>query len=368
MVRGEGEHIVDEHGARWLDLYGGHCVCATGHSHPHVVDALSRQAKNLLFYSAAGDLEIRQRAAAALVDFSANAFGDQPGSVFFCNSGAEANENALKIALKRTGRRRLAAVQGGWHGRSLLCLSVTDDDAITQPYRDHLLDCERLPLNNIAALDTVDWTGIAAMIVEPVQSMSGIRVADRNWLAALREQTARHGVVLIFDEIQTGMGRLGAPWAANAMAIRPDIITSAKGLASGVPMGAVLMSQLIAADIAPGDLGSTFAGGPLACAAMLATLEVIAGEELMDRAGRMQGQLTEGLRGTVVTDLRGQGLLLGMDCGEHAQSLKRALFDDRILVGGSSDPSILRLMPPLTLSDLGAEQLISAVMRYSESC
>lgn len=368
MQQGIGERIIDGQGRAWLDFYGGHCVCATGHSHPRVVEAIAAQARELLFYSAAGELAVRRRAAEALVRFVGSALaGGEPASVFFCNSGAEANENALKIALKQSRRRRLAAVQGGWHGRSLLCLSVTDDPPITAPYAEHLLDCERLPLNDIEAARRVDWSTIAALILEPIQSMSGVRCADPLWLAELRRLTAAHGTLLIFDEIQTGMGRLGAPFAAHLHGVAPDIITSAKGLASGVPIGAVLMSQQVAAGIGPGDLGSTFGGGPLACAALEATIAVIEDEGLMARAVAAQARIRTLLPSNVVRELRGAGLLLGLDCGPHAGALKKALLAERMLVGGASDPAVLRLMPPLTISDAAVDALGAALARFAES-
>jgi acetylornithine/succinyldiaminopimelate/putrescine aminotransferase len=357
LVRGEGDRVFDDHGQAWWDFYGGHCVCATGHSHPVVVKAISAQAATLLFYSAAAALPVRDRAATQITAFAGM------DSVFFCNSGAEANENALKMALLLTGRKRLAAFEGGWHGRTLLALSVTDDPKITEPFADQLVPCLRLPFGDLAALEAADLSNIAGIIVEPIQSMAGIKTASREWFQALRAKCDGSGTLLIFDEIQTGMGRMGTPFAAQFYGVRPDLITSAKGLASGVPMGALLMTAAVASKLKGGDLGSTFGGGPLACAALLATVEVIATEGLMANATAAAARLREKLIGSVVTEVLGEGLLLGLR-SVHAAALKKHLLARNILVGGSGDPTVLRLMPPLNVSDGALLALITAIHSF----
>lgn len=357
LVRGEGDQVFDDQGRSWWDFYGGHCVCATGHSHPRVVQAVTDQAASLLFYSAAAALPVRDEAAAALTAFAGMA------SVFFCNSGAEANENALKVALLLTGRKRLAACTGGWHGRTLLALSVTDDPKITAPFAEHLVPTLRLPFGDLAALEAADFTEIAGVIVEPIQSMAGIKTAAPAWFQALRAKCDAAGTLLIFDEIQTGMGRLGTPFAAQFYGVRPDLITAAKGLASGVPMGALLMTAPVAARLQGGDLGSTFGGGPLACAALLATLEVIASEGLLAKASAAAARLRQELVGSPVTEVLGEGLLLGLRCAD-APALKKHLLSRRLLVGGSSDPQVLRLMPPLNVSGEALIALITAIHAF----
>lgn len=365
VVRGAGDRLWDEQGNEYLDLYGGHCVCATGHAHPRVVEAIGRQAAALPFYSMAARVPVREQAAEAICAFAAM------DSVFFCNSGAEANENALKVAAKLTGRSHFVAFKGGWHGRTLLALSVTDDPTLHAGIEPLLAPCTLLPFDDIAALKAQDWSAVAAVIVEPIQSMSGCRTADPAWFAALREVTARHGVMLILDEIQTGIGRLGTPFAAQKYGIRPDLITSAKGIASGVPMGALLMTAAVAARLKPGDLGSTFGGSPLAAAALLATLAVVRDEDLMARALQCEARLRRELSGTVVTGVRGAGLLLGLECGagasgaNNAKALKAHLLAERILVGGSSDPTVLRLMPPLTLTEASIDRFIAVVRAFA---
>ena len=357
LVKGEGDRVFDDQGRAWWDFYGGHCVCATGHSHPKVVKALADQAASLLFYSAAGAPPVRDAAAERITTFAGM------DSVFFCNSGAEANENALKMALLLTGRKRLAAFEGGWHGRTLLALSVTDDPKITEPFADQLVPCLRLPFGDLGALRDADFSDVAGIIVEPIQSMAGIKTAAREWFQALRVKCDDSGTLLIFDEIQTGMGRMGTPFAAQFYGVRPDLITSAKGLASGVPMGALLMTTAVASRLKGGDLGSTFGGGPLACAALLATLDVIGTEGLMPQAAAAAARLRKELAGSVVSAVQGEGLLLGLRSA-HAAALKKHLLSSHILVGGSGDPAVLRLMPPLNVSDGALLALITAIHSF----
>ena len=328
-----------------------------GHSHPAVVKAVADQAASLLFYSAAAALPVRDVAAERITTFSGM------DSVFFCNSGAEANENALKLALLLTGRKRLAAFDGGWHGRTLLALSVTDDPKITQPYADHLVPTLRLPFGDLAALAAADFSAIAGIILEPIQSMAGIKTASRPWFEALRAKCDASGTLLIFDEIQTGMGRLGVPFAAQFYGVRPDFMTSAKGLASGVPMGALLMTTQVAAKLKGGDLGSTFGGGPLACAALIATVDAITGEGMMANAAQAAARLRQELAGSVVSEVLGEGLLLGLRSA-HAAALKKHLLACHILVGGSGDATVLRLMPPLNLSSEALSALITAIQSF----
>jgi len=360
LQRGLGDRIWDSNGNEYFDFYGGHCVCSTGHCHPKVVQAIKDQADELLFYSTAAELEIRNRAAKALVQYA----GDPISSIFFCNSGAEANENALKCALKLTQRNLLLRFKGGWHGRTFLSLAVTDDTPIREPYEALLPFCPDIPFNDPQWLQPELLEKVAGVILEPIQSMSGIIAADPDWLALLRERCDRHGALLIFDEIQTGFGRLGAPFAKDVYEVAPDMITTAKGIASGVPMGALLMSEKVASGLKQGDMGSTFGGGPLACAAMLATLDVIDNERLAAKALDREKEIRATLEGTVVKSVRGKGLLLGLDCGENAKALRAHLLAHRILVGGSHDPNVLRLMPPLNLTAEAVAALGEAVRSF----
>ena len=366
ILRGEGDRVFDDQGNAYFDFYGGHCVCSTGHSHPRVVAAIADQARDLIFYSTAADLPVRTRAAEGLIQFANSAGPSGLASVFFCNSGAEANENALKVAAKLTGRTRFAAFRGGWHGRTTLALSVTDDPKITVGLESFLAGCDQLPLNDLAALDAFDFGSTAAVILEPVQSMSGIRPARPEFLQKLRARTEACGCMLIYDEVQTGVGRLGRPYVAGSHGVRPDLVTSAKGLASGVPMGALLMSGAVAAAVKSGDLGSTFGGGPLASAALVATLRVILEEGLMPKTLVLEDMIRQGLKGTRVSEVVGSGLLLGLKVPGGAARLKAHLMQQRILVGGSGDPEVLRLMPPLNLSLVAVSALLDAVHTFKE--
>ncbi|MGH8427022.1 MAG: aspartate aminotransferase family protein [Gammaproteobacteria bacterium] len=357
LESGQGERVFDEQGAAWLDFYGGHCVASTGHCHPDVTAAVAAQARKLLFYSAAARLSIRDAAAQTLVEFA----GTGMASVFFCNSGSEANENALKIALKLTRRKRFLAFSSAFHGRTLLALSVTDSPSLREGYESVLAPTTFLPFGDTEALETVDFSAVAAVIVEPIQSMAGVRCATSEWFAALKEKCTKVGTILIFDEVQTGIGRLGASFAAKFYGVAPDLITCAKGLASGIPMGGVLMAAHVAAALKPGDLGSTFGGGPLACAALIATLEVIRDEKLMTHATTLSEIIRSGINREVVREVRGEGLLLGLDAGDRAKALKAHLLENHILVGGSDDAAVLRLMPPLTVSAGAVEVLLDAI-------
>jgi acetylornithine/N-succinyldiaminopimelate aminotransferase len=358
LDHGSGDRIFTEDGSAYFDWYGGHCVTSTGHAHPQVVAAVTAQAGKLLFYSAAARLRVREQAAQALIDYVG---GAGLAGVFFCNSGAEANENALKLALKQTGRKQLLSFEGGWHGRTLLALSVTDDPKITMPYVGVMPAQQQLKFGNIAALEATDFSAVAAVIVEPIQSMSGIRTAAPEWFGRLRELTAAAGTWLIFDEIQTGVGRMGVPSAAEFYGIAPDAMTLAKGLASGVPIGATVLSAARAAAVQSGDLGSTFGGGPLAMAALIATLDVIVNDDLGAHARSVGERLKQTLPGAAVATVLGEGLLLGLRTHGPAAALKRHLFERKLLVGASSDPQVLRLMPCLNVSEDAIRALETAI-------
>lgn len=361
IVRGRGDRVWDDAGNEYIDLYGGHCVCSTGHSHPDVTSAIRRQAETLLFYSTAARIPERDAAAEALVDFAPDGI-DQ---VFFSNSGAEANENALKAAVLVTGRTRFVHFDRSFHGRTTLALSVTDSAKMRAPFAPFLADANCLPFGDVAALQAADLSGVAAVITEPIQSIAGVRTASPEWFDVLRTRTAEAGSLLIFDEIQTGVGRLGAPFAADLYGVLPDLITMAKGIASGVPLGATLLTAAVADALKPGDMGSTFGGCPTACAAMHATLDVIEREGLVDHARRLGERIAVEAIGGAVVDVRGAGLLLGLVTRPGlAPELKAHLQAQRILVGGSANADVLRLMPPLTLTEDSVSALIAALRAF----
>ena len=357
-VSGHGSWLVDQDGHEWLDAYGGHAVAATGHSHPHVVRAIAEQAATLLFYSTAVPSQLREQLAERLAALCP----DPLGRVFFCNSGAEANENALHLARKATGRTRVVSVLGGWHGRTAATLACTDGTRYEEAAaRSGIPLSTRVPADDVAALErAVDGT-VAAVILEPVQGLSGARDLSRDFLLAARRACDAHGAALLFDEVQCGVGRCGAFSAAEAVGVVPDVLTFAKGLASGLPIGAVIATPAITATITPGDLGSTFGGGPVPCAAALATLDVIEREGLVDNAIRVGERLCRGALALGVHRVSGRGLLLGLHLARPAAEVQRALFARRIITGTASDPRVLRLLPPLSFSEDEADLLLAGL-------
>jgi acetylornithine/succinyldiaminopimelate/putrescine aminotransferase len=357
-VSGHGSWLLDQDGHEWLDAYGGHAVAATGHSHPHVVRAIAEQAATLLFYSTAAPSPLREQLAERLAALCP----DPLGRVFFCNSGAEANENALHLARKATGRTRVVSVLGGWHGRTAATLACTDGTRYEEAAaRSGIPLSTRVPADDVAALERAVDRTVAAVILEPVQGLSGARDLSRDFLLAARRACDAHGAALLFDEVQCGVGRCGAFSAAEAVGVVPDVLTFAKGLASGLPIGAVIATPAITATIATGDLGSTFGGGPVPCAAALATLDVIEREGLVDNAIRVGERLCRGALALGVRRVSGRGLLLGLHLERPAAEVQRALFARRIITGTASDPQVLRLLPPLSFSEDEADLLLAGL-------
>ena len=355
-VSGHGSWLVDERGQEWLDAYGGHAVASTGHCHPHVVQAIQDQAAALIFYSTAVPLRLREE----LADRIAERCPGDLSKVFFCNSGAEANENALGLARKTTGRQGVVSVSGGWHGRTAACLAVTDGAKYEAgAIRAGLPLSTKVPFNDVAGMEAAVDANVAAVILEPVQGVTGARDCSPEFLRAARTACDRAGAVLIFDEIQCGVGRSGAFTAAEVYGVTPDILTLAKGLASGLPIGAMVAASALTSELQPGDLGSTFGGGPIACAAALATLEVIDREKLYDNVKRVSARISRWAGAKV--PVQGRGLLLGLRLPKPAAEVQRALFGHRVLTGTASDPAVLRLLPPLSFSVDEAELLLGSL-------
>ncbi len=357
-VSGHGSWLIDEDGNEWLDAYGGHAVASTGHSHPAVVRAISEQAAKLLFYSSVVPHPNRDELARRLGRLAP----DPLERVFFCNSGAEANENALGLARKTTGRQGMVSLAGGWHGRTVATLAVTDGAKYEEgALRAGMPLSQKVPFNDIAALNAAVDDTIAGVIIEPVQGMSGARDCSVEFLQAARRVCDERGAQLIFDEVQCGVGRCGAFTAAEAYGVVPDLLTLAKGLASGIPIGAVIATRAIAEGLVIGDLGSTFGGGPVPCAAALATLRVIEDEGLIGNATAVGDHLTRGALAMGVPRVQGRGLLLGLCLDRPAAPVQRALFGHRVLTGTASDPAVLRLLPPLSFSFAEADLLLAAL-------
>lgn len=347
-ARGEGSWIIDEAGERWLDAYGGHAVASTGHCHPHVVRAIAEQAGTLLFYSTVLAHPNRERLAADLV-------AHLPAGLdrtFFCNSGAEANENLLGLARRRTGRQRIVTLLGGWHGRTVATLACTDGAKYEAGARRAGMPLStKVPMNDLAALEAAMGDDVAAVLLEPVQGFNGARACTAEYLQAVRALCERHGAMLLFDEVQCGTGRLGTFTAAEFFDVVPDALSMAKGLAAGLPIGAVVARDSLVHDIAIGDLGSTFGGGPVPCAAAMANLQVMDREDLLGNVRRVSERLvTEARTLPHVVAIHGHGFLLGLELDRPAAEVQRALWQHRILTGTSTDPKTLRLLPPLSFS------------------
>ena len=362
-VSGRGSWLFDEDGHEWLDAYGGHAVAATGHCHPHVVQAIGQQAATLLFYSTAVPHPNRER----LADRLAALCPDPLARVFFCNSGAEANENALGIARRHTGRQAIVSLRGGWHGRTAATLAITDGAKYEEGARRAGVPLSRkVPVDDVAALEGAVDDTIAAVVMEPVQGLAGARDLSDEFLRAARRLCHARGALLVFDEVQCGVGRCGAFTAAEAYGVVPDVLTLAKGLASGLPIGAVMTTPGIGDRLAVGDLGSTFGGGPVPCAAALATLDVIERENLIANAVEVGDYLRAGALALGIPAVTGRGLLVGLRLGRPAVPVQRALFERRVLTGTASDPEVLRLMPPLSFNRREADLLLGALREVLE--
>ncbi|MBJ2198162.1 aspartate aminotransferase family protein [Barnesiella sp. CU968] len=357
-VRGKGNYVYTADGTPYLDFYGGHAVISIGHSHPRYVDAVSRQVSQLAFYSNSVKNTLQQRLADLLGEIS----GYDDYQLFLANSGAEANENAIKLASFATGRRRILAFDKAFHGRTSAAVAATDNPRIQAPVNktDNIVFS---PLNDIeAATRLLESQEFAAVIIEGIQGVAGIRMVDDDFLRRLSEVAAATGTLLIADEIQSGYGRTGKFFAHQHAGIRPDIITSAKGIANGFPMSAVLVSPEIRPE--KGMLGTTFGGNHLACAAAIAVLEIIRDENLVENAARTGERLIARLRSIPeIKEVRGRGLMIGMEIDGDASELRRKLlFGNHVFTGGAGIHTV-RLLPPLTITDGEADIFIERLKK-----
>jgi acetylornithine aminotransferase/acetylornithine/N-succinyldiaminopimelate aminotransferase len=367
-VRGRGAWVETSEGERFLDLYGGHAVAATGHCHPRVVEAIRAQAGELLFYSNLVYSEVRARAAERLVSCAPAPLT----KVFFCNSGTEANENAMRMARMFTGRENIITFTGSFHGRTADAISATflgKYREIGRPNVPGHLCAEWGAIESVAAL--AEET-VAAVLLEPIQSMAGVREAEPEFYRALRELCDARGMLLIYDEVQTGIGRTGEWFFAGSAAgaqVVPDVITLAKALGSGVPVGACLTTETVASKIKENDLGTTFGGGMLAMAAVNATLEAIEADGMLENVRAMERHLRESLESVPqLARVRGAGLLLGLEfTAEIAAKVHQALLGERIITGTSSDARVLRLLPPLCLQREEVDLFVAALRRVSSA-
>jgi acetylornithine/succinyldiaminopimelate/putrescine aminotransferase len=358
VAHGEGVWLHARDGRKFLDFYGGHAVAGLGYGHPRWLAALERQARQMAFQTNAVPVTIRERAAARLARF----VGLGLDTVFWINSGAEANENALKLAFKITGRTTAVALEQGWHGRTAAA------GAVTWGARDKWYGFPRTPFevrfaprHDPAAIDRFVDSDTAAVIVEPVQGMGGAYELGKPMLQALRQRCDDVGAVLIFDEVQCGMGRTGSPFAANHYGVTPDIITSAKALGNGFPVSALLLSQRIASHVKNDLMGTTFGGGPMACAVAEAVIDTIESESLLANVRQVSTYIRANCVVGPVTGTQGAGFLLGLKTSRPAKDVQAALMEKNILAGTSADPNVLRLLPAYILNEGHVDRLCDAL-------
>lgn len=358
IERGRGCKVWDTGGNEYLDLYGGHAVISVGHSHPHYLDALQQQASRLCFYSNSVINSLQQR----LADKLGKASGYDDYQLFLINSGAESNENALKLASFHTGRKRIIAFNKAFHGRTSLAVEATDNPKIVSPVNA----ADHVTFVTLGDIDTVRAElakgDVAAVIIEGIQGVGGIRIPDPDFLKALREECDKTGTVLILDEIQSGYGRSGKFFAHQHAGIRPDIITMAKGIANGFPMGAVLISPKFKPVY--GMLGTTFGGNHLGCAAAIAVLDIFEQEHLVDNAREIGAYLIDELRKIDgIKEVRGEGLMIGIEMDYPVKELRSRLIHDEHVFTGASGTNVIRLLPPLCLSRVEADDFLARFRR-----
>lgn len=350
VERGRGSWVWTSDGDKYLDLYGGHAVCATGHSHPHVVKAIREQAEKVLFYSNLVYSDIRAKAAEKLVSVAPESLN----KAFFCNSGTEANENAMRMARMATGREKIVTFSGGFHGRTADSISATFLGKYREIGKPNVPGHVSAEFGDIESVIAVADESTAAIMLEPIQSMAGVREAPPEFFRVLRELCDERGIILIFDEVQTGIGRTGNWFFGGSQladSFEPDIISLAKSLGSGVPVGACLVNEKVSSHIKENDLGTTFGGGMLAMAAVVATLEAIEDDKMIANAQTVEQHLRGALADVKgVNTIHGKGCLLGIEFDGLCAPIHKSLLEHKIITGTSSDPKVLRLLPPLSVT------------------
>jgi acetylornithine/N-succinyldiaminopimelate aminotransferase len=359
--RGLGVWLWGNDGERYLDLYGGHAVAGTGHCHPLIVAAIRAQAESLLFYSNLVYSEVRASAAERLVSLAPEPLA----KAFFCNSGTEANENAMRMARMATRREKVITFSGSFHGRTADAISATALGKYREIGKPNVPGHLFADFGDTEAVEKIADDSVAAIMLEPIQSMAGVCMMDADFYRRLRELCDERGILLIYDEVQTGVGRTGEWFFAGSEAggsVVPDIITLAKALGSGVPVGACLVNEGVASHIKENDLGTTFGGGMLAMAAVVATLEAIEADGMLANVKRTESYLRERLASVPqVVGVRGLGFLLGLEFKERAAPVHKALLERRIITGTSSDANVLRLLPPLCLKREEVDLFVDAL-------
>jgi acetylornithine aminotransferase len=365
ITRAAGSRVWDENENEYLDLYGGHAVISIGHTHPHWVNRIEEQLHKIAFYSNSIKIPLQEQLAEKLGQVS----GKTDYALFLCNSGAEANENALKLASFHTGRKKIIAFKKAFHGRTSLAVAATDNPSIVAPV-NQTENIDFLPFNDTAALEEhfkQFGDQIAAVIIEGIQGVGGINVADNAFLEAIRKQCDHYGAVYIADSVQCGYGRSGKFFSHDFAAVEADIYSMAKGMGNGFPIGGIIVSPKIPARHFM--LGTTFGGNHLACAAALAVLEVIEKEQLINNAASTGDFLMQELKSIPeISGVRGLGLMIGFDVPEHLKNLKKNLLSNHNVFTGEAKPNVIRLLPSLALSRTDAatfiDSLNSAIANY----
>jgi len=357
-VKAHGCWIWDKEDKKYLDFYGGHAVISIGHSHPHYIKKLEEQLEKIAFYSNSVKIKQQEELAQKLGELS----GYEDYAVFLSNSGAEANENALKLSSFHNGRKKIIAFEKSFHGRTSLAVSVTNDASIQAPI-NNLHDTIFLPLNDIEAFLKVINKDVCAVIVEGIQGVAGIQIASDEFLKTLRQKCDETGALLILDEVQSGYGRTGKFFAYQHANIKPDIITTAKGMGNGFPVGGMLISPAIKAK--HGMLGTTFGGSYLACAASIAVLDVIRTEKLVENAANVGSYLMEKIKSMEgVKEVRGKGLMIGVELHFNATQVRNDLvFKHQIFTGSASNKNTIRLLPPLNITKTEADYFLKEFTR-----
>ena len=354
-VKAQGAYLWDKQGVEYLDFYGGHAVISIGHTHPHYVEKITDQLSKIGFYSNAVINNLQVELAEKLGPLT----GYPDYELFLCNSGAEANENAVKLASFTTGRERVLAMHGAFHGRTSMAVALSDNPNIQAPV-NKTANVTFINLNDVEALKAELATGeYAAVIIEPIQGVGGIRVASDEFLKTAREQCDKTGTLLIMDEVQSGFGRSGKFFAHQWSGVQADIVSMAKGIANGFPVGAIIISPKIPAK--SGMLGTTFGGSHLACAAAIAVADVIKAENLVENARVMGEKIVEAIKGTNgITDIRGRGLMIGIDLTVPQADFRKVLREKHHIMTGLTGKYTLRLLPPLVIGDREVERFAEA--------
>lgn len=350
-VRARGSRIWDSKGRVYLDLYGGHAVISVGHSHPRYNEAIETQLNKISFYSNSVENKLQEELAEKLGRLS----GYEDYSLFLCNSGAEANENALKLASFVTGKKKVIAMKKAFHGRTSGAVAATDNPKIVAPFNaGH--EIVFVPMNDIQAFDEAIDEHVAAVIIEGIQGVAGIFEPETDYLKHLEKRCKQAGIILIIDEVQSGYGRTGKFFAHQHSPVKPDLITIAKGMGNGFPIGGVLIGP----QLKPwaGMLGTTFGGNHLACAAGIAVLDIIKDENLMTNASIVGGKIIEGIKSILISGVRGKGLMIGFDSPEWHLQLRSNLINNHFIFTGEAKPAIIRLLPSLALDLADAEHFL----------